>query len=253
MKKIVSAILVFMMVSIGLMGTFVFLPGDAVATGLGDSPWQMLYGDARHTGQSSYYIDSLSDNPIWRYVTRDDGISSPAIGSDGTIYFGSNDGNLYALNPDGTLKWNYTTGDTANSSPAIGSDGTIYIGSWNGNVYALNPDGTLKWKYATGDWVIYSIASSPAIGSDGTLYIGSEDGKVYALNPNGTLKWSCSTEKDIQVNTSPAIGFDGTVYVGANNRKAYALNADGTLKWNYSAGDDLSSPAIDSDGPIYFG
>ncbi len=253
MKKIASVILIFMMVSIGLMGTFVFLPGETGAAGSGDSPWPMLYGNARHTGQSSYYISSLSGIPIWRYVARDDGISSPAIGSDGTVYFGSNDGNLYALNPDGTLKWNYTTGDTANSSPAIGSDGTIYIGSWNGNVYALNPDGTLKWKYATGEGVIYSIDSSPAIDSDGTIYIASEEGKVYAINPDGTLKWSCSTEKNIQVNTSPAIGSDGTVYVGANNWKAYALNADGTLKWNYSASDDLSSPAIGGDGTIYFG
>ncbi|MGB4374776.1 MAG: PQQ-binding-like beta-propeller repeat protein [Defluviitoga tunisiensis] len=33
------------------------------------------------------------------------------------------------MNPDGSLKWKYKTGGLINSSPAIGSDGTIYVGS----------------------------------------------------------------------------------------------------------------------------
>ena len=63
--------------------------------------------------------------------------SSPAIGSDGTIYVGSEDNNLYAINPDGTKKWAFDTGDDVNSSPAIGRDGTIYFGSLDGNLYAI--------------------------------------------------------------------------------------------------------------------
>ena len=35
--------------------------------------------------------------------------SSPAVGADGTIYVGSSDDNLYAVNPDGTQKWKFTT------------------------------------------------------------------------------------------------------------------------------------------------
>ena len=50
---------------------------------------------------------------------------------------GSGDNNLYAFNPDGTLKWSYTTGEGVLSSPAIGSDGTIYVGSWDKNLYAI--------------------------------------------------------------------------------------------------------------------
>ncbi|MFW6047918.1 MAG: PKD domain-containing protein, partial [Candidatus Natronoplasma sp.] len=69
--------------------------------------------------------------------------SSPAIGSDGTIYIGSWDNNLYAVNPeDGTEKWNLSTGFCVESSPAIGSDGTIYIGSYDNNLYAIGNDTT---------------------------------------------------------------------------------------------------------------
>ena len=35
---------------------------------------------------------------------------SSVIGSDGTIYIGSNDHKLYAINHDGTLKWTYAAG-----------------------------------------------------------------------------------------------------------------------------------------------
>ena len=63
--------------------------------------------------------------------------SSPAIGSDGTIYVGSRDDMFYAINPNGTLKWSYTTGHIVVSSPAIGSDGTVYVGSYDDKLYAF--------------------------------------------------------------------------------------------------------------------
>ena len=45
----------------------------------------------------------------------------PAIGNNGTIYFGTING-LIALNPNGTLKWIYTTPDSSftQSPPSIG-------------------------------------------------------------------------------------------------------------------------------------
>jgi hypothetical protein len=109
---------------------------------------------------------------LWHWMK-----SSPAIGSEGTIYVGSNDNNLYAINPDGTQKWVFSTGNAVCSSPAIGSDGTIYVGSCDSNLYAINPDGTQKWSFTTGGYV----ESSPAIGSDGTIYVGSNDGDLYAI------------------------------------------------------------------------
>ncbi len=248
MKKILSLILVGMMIATGFVGLLSLTSENAEAAGLADSAWPMFHGNARHTGLSPYDTSSNTGTLKWKYETEYSVDSSPAIGSDGTIYVGSLDSYLYAINPDGTLKWRYQTGGDVRSSPAIGSDGIIYVGSGDHYLYAINPDGTLKWKYQTGNWV----SSSPAIGSDGTIYVGSWDNYLYAINPDGTLKWRYQTGDDVF--SSPAIGSDGTVYVGSDDNYLYAINPDGTLKWKYQTGAGVgSSPAIGSDGTVYVG
>ncbi len=184
----------------------------------------------------------------WKYQTGGHVHSSPAIASDGTIYIGSGDDNIYALNTDGSLKWKYQASESVHSSPAIGSDGIIYFGSNDNYIYALTPNGSLKWKYQTSD-IVYS---SPAIGSDGIIYVGSSDNYIYALNSNGSLKWKFQT--DGHVHSSPAISSDGTIYVGSGDDYIYALSTDGSFKWKYRTGDIVySSPAIGADGTIYIG
>ena len=50
---------------------------------------------------------------------------------------GSRDGNLHAVNPDGTEKWITDEGwYWIDSSPVIGADGTVYVGSNIGSVAA---------------------------------------------------------------------------------------------------------------------
>ncbi|MEJ2329840.1 MAG: PQQ-binding-like beta-propeller repeat protein, partial [Gammaproteobacteria bacterium] len=59
------------------------------------------------------------------------------------------DSYLHAINPNGSLKWRYATDSAIDSSPSIGSDGTVYVGSRDGKLYAINPeDGSLKWSVA---------------------------------------------------------------------------------------------------------
>ena len=79
--------------------------------------------------------------PIWEFETGDEVTSSPAIGSDGTVYVGSFDNKLYAINGKSGVKlWEFETGSYVESSPAIGSDGTVYVGSWNTKLYAIKTD-----------------------------------------------------------------------------------------------------------------
>ena len=188
----------------------------------------------------------------WEYLTGATIISSPAMGSDSTVYVVSQDGKLYALNgATGAKKWESLPDIWCRSSPAIGSDGTLYVASYDWKVYALNSaTGGKKWEFRMGG----EIYSSPAIGSDGTVYVGSTDNKVYALNgATGAKKWEFLTGG--LDNSSPSIGSDGTVYVGSRDNKVYALNgATGAKKWEFlTEGEVDSSPAIGSDGTVYVG
>ncbi len=107
--------------------------------------------------------------------------SSPAIGLDGTIYFGSYDSCLYAVADSGDvgiIKWRFRTGGAVDGSPTVDDEGIIYFGSRDSTIYALYPqDGSVKWSYKTGG----DIESSPTIDNDGHLLIGSFDGKLYCL------------------------------------------------------------------------
>jgi len=106
--------------------------------------------------------------------------SSPAVGPDGTIYVGSYDSVVYAIEDAGTtgsVKWTFKTGGPVDASPTIDADGTIYIGSNDSVMYALNPDGTVKWTYTTDG----KIESSVAIDGQGHIYFGSFDGRLYKL------------------------------------------------------------------------
>jgi len=69
-------------------------------------------------------------------------ISSPAIGTNGTIYVGSFDHKLYAISEEGNIKWSFKTGGGISSSPAIDTDGTIYVGAYDNKLYAIGlPEG----------------------------------------------------------------------------------------------------------------
>jgi outer membrane protein assembly factor BamB len=62
----------------------------------------------------------------------------PAIGADGTVYFGTKDGTFYALNPDGTLRFQLKAGGQISSAPAIANDGSVYFVADDGFLYAIH-------------------------------------------------------------------------------------------------------------------
>src|SRR5205823_5484869 len=184
----------------------------------------------------------------WTFTTDVEIRSSPAVGADGTIYFGCRDRKLYALQPDGKRKWAFKTGGWVDSSPAIGEGGTIYFGGWDKNFYAVNPNGSKKWLFQTLD----AIVSSPAVGADGAIYFGSHDRKFYALAPDGQKKWEFRTGG--QIASSPALNKDEWLCFTSADGVCYGLNFDGTQRWALATGSmTQASPVIGGDGTIYLG
>jgi serine/threonine protein kinase len=84
---------------------------------------------------------ALIGKKLWEFETGGPVHSSPAIGSDGTVYVGSKDKKLYAINGKSGVKlWEFETGWGVRSSPAIGSNGTVYVGSYDNKLYAIQTE-----------------------------------------------------------------------------------------------------------------
>ena len=183
--------------------------------------------------------------------------SSPAV-ANGKVYFGSGDGNVYAVTADtGIELWKVQTKDVVHASPAVYNN-TVYIGSWDSILYAFDADtGQQKWAFQAGeDNTIHNqvgFQSSPAV-ADGVVYVGCRDGHVYALDAaNGKKKWDYSTNKS-WVNATPAVR-NGVVYAGTSDSSRFmALDAkNGHLVWNFKAGAYMFSSAALAGDLAYVG
>lgn len=180
----------------------------------------------------SFYALDKGGNQLWSTPTLGFVTSSPALSADeATVYIGSFDGKLYALDArTGLTRWSFQTADHIYASPALSPDGAITIASADGSVYRLSPEGTLLWRYDTGD----PLRSSPVIGrepaGDGeVVYVGSSDGRLYALQGrDGTRRWSFDTTPRggsgadrNDLNGSPALGRAGIVIGGEHGRVVF--------------------------------
>jgi outer membrane protein assembly factor BamB len=207
----------------------------------------MFRADPQHTGIFDGRGVVNSNISVWRFVTGGVVSSSPAI-ADGSVFFGSDDGNLYAVDAaTGEEKWHFLTGKGVASSPAI-VQGVVYAGSYDNNLYAVDAvTGRERWRFKTASFV----TSSPTV-SDGIVYFGSDDDHLYAVNAaTGTVKWAFATESD--VSSTPAVS-GGMVFVGSNDKNLYAINtATGMQQWEFRTRSYIqSSPAV-GNGIVYVG
>lgn len=239
----------------------------------------MFRGSTQHTGVYAGPGLSRFSQIKWQFHTNNQVLSSPVV-VDGTLYVGSSDHSVYALDAgSGTLKWKFKTEGRVTSSPAV-SSGLVFFGSYDSNFYAVDAAaGTLKWKFKTAGERRFAAThihggepatekmpdpfdfylSSPVVAGR-AVYFGSGDGNVYSLDVGtGALKWKFQTGE--VVHASPALA-DGVLYVGSWDSYFYALEAaTGKEKWRFKTGDDpgihnqvgIQSSAAVSSGIVYFG
>ncbi|HEY4952889.1 MAG TPA: PQQ-binding-like beta-propeller repeat protein, partial [Verrucomicrobiae bacterium] len=142
----------------------------------------------------------------WKFPTQGQIISSPAINSDGTIYFSSTDGNLYALKPDGSELWRLHTGGATESSPVLDGQGEIYI-AVNYSKAGVSAAGKKIWEYGGP----VSIDATPTVAANGLIYFSSPWAELAAFDSRGNEHWLASIGSIVR--DSAAIGRDGTIYV----------------------------------------
>jgi hypothetical protein len=198
------------------------------------------------------------------------GVRNPtgaAVGSDGNIYVGSNEG-LFAVSPEGKLAWQSLVLSGMHAPPAVAPDGIIYVTTSWGGFESVNPDGTKRWDSRYG---MIGFDSSPTVGK-GVFYLANTVSDVWAFDPSAAtpLVWSLSTARNGMVNNartlpgsasvnqtrsaaSPVLGPDGNLYV-PRQQWLHSFGADGTERWRICpTSGSLGQAAAGEDGTIYIG
>ena len=183
---------------------------------------------------------------VWQFACEDE-IRGPATCSNGILYVGSYDNNLYALDADtGQFIWKYPTDGGIVSKPAV-YENCIYFGSEDKRLHVISArHGKITWSYYTEG----PVRSSPHI-AEGHVFIGSDDGRLHAVNTmSGRRAWTIDTGAPIR--STPTVSHD-LVYFGTESGELYCVDFRSTIKWRFKAKRAITSSPVISQGIVYFG
>lgn len=144
---------------------------------------------------------------------------SPSLGKDGTIYLGSPDSKLYAIDPsDGAEIWSLTLDAAVSNTATINTHGVVYVGTVNGTLYAISDNGIVLWKFESGS----AIANATFFEED-NMYFSNAAGhlyKVYHMEPSLIMDG-----KSAALNNTPQWG----TYLGNSRRSGVQAESLGIL------------------------
>ncbi len=170
-------------------------------------------------------------------------------------FFGTRDGWLHAVRPDGTIAWEFKAAGSF-GAPTVDGD-TVYVGSDDGRLYALAiPTGKERWRYKADE----DLSTRPAV-AHGAVFVASLQDTLFCVDAaTGAWKWHHRRETKAASFTifgaaSAVVGADA-VYAAYSDGFAAALDPrTGTSRWEkqIAPGDthlDVDDIALDG-GRLY--
>lgn len=183
----------------------------------------------------------------WLFQAGPGNVGGPVVAA-GTVYVGSDDGNLYAIDAaTGVERWRFALGPAAGLGPTVAA-GLVYAAGEDAILYAFDAaTGQESWRMDGA-----RAFTAPSV-VDGVLYTGTEDGGLVAVDAaTGAERWRV-TVGGLPAR-SPAV-IDGVVYLGSTDEAtlhAFAT-ADGHELWSFQT-DGVGgaiSPAVVAEGTVY--
>jgi outer membrane protein assembly factor BamB len=215
--------------------------------------WPTFHQGSLHQGVTSSEVDPSNASTLvkkWSFATGGGVVSSPAVANN-VVYFGSKDGNLYALSATtGALDWTYPVGTTV-SSPTV-ANGVVYIGADNSNLYAIDATtGSLDWvtTLAT-DPYSGPIITSPEV-VNGRVYVANETWFVLDATTGEILDWwggGGDPHTVTAISNGEFYFVDGGIY-------AFHWSATAVNDWfsNDTPADDENTTPVVWSGRVYVG
>ena len=135
---------------------------------------------------------------LFAYEAEADIDGAPWVDCHGTIYVGSDDGRVVALDATGRVRWSSRVGGFVRAPLSVSREGLL-LGSVPGlrpALLALDPHtGNERFRF------VFGLADSPAAGSRsrplvdaaGNIYVGGHDDRLYSLTSEGRVRWTFQT------------------------------------------------------------
>lgn len=199
-----------------------------------------------------YTLDAATGDKVGEPFQTGDKIWSTIVVDGDTLYVGSFDKKLYALNTvDGSQRWQFEVGGAIGSALLVYND-TVYIGSFDGRFYAVNAaDGSLRWQseVAATSW----FWAKPVV-YNSVIYAPNLDGKVYFLDAETGREVAGAVDLMSPISSSPVVVGDRVV-VASQEGKVYSLGSgDYQLGLLFDVGEngqEIFAPLSASDGVVY--
>ncbi|MFC1538504.1 PQQ-binding-like beta-propeller repeat protein [Candidatus Latescibacterota bacterium] len=219
---------------------------------LSDAYWPTFRGDTNLSGTADVRLPEDMELR-WSYDTGSSIVSSPVVGS-GTVYIGSTDGNVYAIDLlTGQKVWQTDLSDDIEASPLL-IDQTLYVGNLSGGFFAIDArSGVVQWETEiSGD--IMGSANSVAIpnSTEKLVLVGSYDTNMYCFDADsGDLKWTYETGNFI--NGAPATDGTNVVFGGCDAILHIISAVDGSKTGEVLVGSYIAGSAALVDNRAYLG
>jgi eukaryotic-like serine/threonine-protein kinase len=201
-------------------------------------------------GDGTLYALNTKGEVSWKYKTDQAIFSSPVLGENNTIYFGTNNADIIAVNGStGEELWKNTDADFSIETSPLLIEGLVVCGAWDGNVYAVSQtDGTLKWKTAgpmcqTKNSRYYGPADDAPKAIGNQIYITDRGyvAGIYDLEGNYVKELATKCAAIASVTDEKAL------YLRSTANQLIKTDAQGTPSWTVEvpAGRIPSPPTVD--------
>ncbi len=189
----------------------------------------------------------------WTFTTGGKVQSSPVVVND-TLYVGSDDKKVYAINAiTGEMLWSYTTGGAIETSSPTIFENKLFIGSKDAHLYCLNTKtGALIWK-KKGYTTAY-VKSSPTVVYN-TVFVTFQG----EFNATSTIGYDVNTGnevwryRDSRCNEGAITADETKVYFPTRDNVCGAADIATEIKqWDFIGVHSAASmPIVDDNGVLY--
>ncbi len=199
-------------------------------------------------------LDPEQGEPVWTYIANGQLRSSPLLGPQGQLIFGSKGANaaegwLYHLTPAGTPAWVRKLGGEVRSSVSLSADGqTIYAASNDFVLQAVS----LETNEVLWDETLQGIPrTAPLVTPDGKILVGTVSGHIQGFEPTGGPALF-TTNLGGPVAADLGLALDGTTMASAAGQLV-GLEPNGNLSYSFAYGNiSFAGVVVDSTGSVLF-